>query len=225
MTILSPMTSAPMPNSRYTAVRHASQFDDAQQQRDAASLGLWTFLASEIMFFGGLFIAYVVYRVAHAGEFRLGSMNEELALGTLNTFVLLTSSLSMAGAVLAAKAGNKRWLIRLLAVTWLLGAGFLGIKAFEYYQKYRAHTVPGAGFVSNGPLSHTQVFFALYFAMTGLHAVHMLIGLGLLLTLLWRSAHDEFSAHYLTPVEMVGLYWHFVDVIWVFLFPLFYLVR
>lgn len=206
-----------------TAVAH--QFDDAEQQQEASSLGMWVFLSTEIMFFGGLFTGYAAYRSSYPAAFAEASRHLDIVLGGTNTAVLLTSSLTMAMAVHSAQTGNRRKLIRFLLLTMALGATFLGIKFIEYFQKFEEHLVPGSGFVFDGPNArHAQLFFSFYFTMTGMHALHMIIGIclmGILVVLAWRR---KFSPGYYTPVEVAGLYWHFVDIVWVFLFPLLYLV-
>lgn len=208
-----------------TAPYVAHHFDDAEQQHDASTLGMWLFLAQEVMFFGGLFTAYVVYRTAFPDAFRAGSHELDITLGTLNTVVLLTSSLTMALAVHAAQVSKRAMLIVNLLLTLFLGLVFLGVKVIEYAAKFEHHLVPGPHFQFHGAdPTNTQLFFSLYFAMTGLHALHMIVGAGLLLVLLARSWQGMFNRYYYTPVEMVGLYWHFVDLIWIFLFPLLYLV-
>lgn len=208
-----------------TAPYVAHHFDDAEQQHDASTLGMWLFLAQEVMFFGGLFTAYVVYRTAFPDAFRAGSHELDITLGTINTIVLLTSSLTMALAVHAAQVSKRAMLIVNLLLTLFFGLVFLGVKVIEYAAKFEHHLVPGPHFQFHGAdPSNTQLFFSLYFAMTGLHALHMIVGAGLLLVLLTRSWQGMFNRYYYTPVEMVGLYWHFVDLIWIFLFPLLYLV-
>lgn len=208
-----------------TAPYVAHHFDDAEQQHDASTLGMWLFLAQEVMFFGGLFTAYVVYRTAFPDAFRAGSHELDITLGTINTIVLLTSSLTMALAVHAAQVSKRAMLIVNLLFTLFFGLVFLGVKVIEYAAKFEHHLVPGPHFQFHGAdPSNTQLFFSLYFAMTGLHALHMIVGAGLLLVLLARSWQGMFNRNYYTPVEMVGLYWHFVDLIWIFLFPLLYLV-
>jgi cytochrome c oxidase subunit III len=204
----------------------AHQFDDAQQQKDAATLGMWLFLATEIMFFGGLFTGYTVYRGMHPEAFILGSHHLDVVLGGVNTLVLLTSSLTMALAVRAAQVDDKRRLVRFILVTMVLGAVFLGIKAFEYHHKFETHLVPGPDFASDDPaMKPTQIFFGFYFAMTGMHAVHMIIGLGLMTWLVITAARGRYSSSYYNPVEISGLYWHFVDIVWIFLYPLLYLIK
>jgi cytochrome c oxidase subunit 3 len=200
-------------------------FDDLGQQHDAATLGMWLFLATEVLFFGGLFAAYMLYRVWYPETFGAASRTLDIWLGGTNTVVLITSSLTMALAVHAAATGERRTLMRWLAVTMLLGAVFLVIKGVEYSQKFAEHHVPGFGFHFEGVApERANLFFSLYFAMTGLHALHMIIGLGVLSVMLVMAWRGRFSARWHTPIEISGLYWHFVDIIWIFLFPLLYLV-
>jgi cytochrome c oxidase subunit III len=205
------------------ALKH--HFDDMEQQRHAATLGMWVFLATEVLFFGGLFAAYMVYRVWYPGTFGDASRTLDITLGTVNTMVLITSSLTMALAVHAAEEGERRSIMLFLVLTMILGVVFLGIKGVEYYQKFAEHHVPGLGFHFEGQApERAQLFFSLYFAMTGLHALHMVIGLGVLTVILSMAWRGRFSRAWHTPVEITGLYWHFVDIIWIFLFPLLYLV-
>lgn len=214
------LTTAPPHHPR---LQH--QFDDPEQQRETATLGMWLFIGTEVMFFGGLFCAYMIYRVWYPETFGEASRTLDLALGATNTLVLITSSLFMALAVRAAATDRRRQLLVLLAITMVLGLAFLGIKGFEYYQKYVEHHIPGMGFHFEGRApARANLFFSLYFAMTGLHALHMIIGLGVLTVIFVMAARHKFSAAWHTPVEISGLYWHFVDVIWIFLFPLLYLV-
>jgi cytochrome c oxidase subunit 3 len=214
-----------------TTAHLAHHFDDAEQQFDAATLGMWLFLATEIMFFGGLFAGYAMYRYRWTEAFAAASHHLDHWLGAINTGVLLTSSLTMALAVRAAQTSDRRGTARLLGWTILLGSVFLGIKAFEYHHKFEEHLVPGRMFSFLVPEGmdftegNAELFFSFYFAMTGLHAAHMVIGIAILSILLVASRRGAFSAEYFTPVEMTGLYWHFVDIVWVFLFPLLYLIR
>ncbi|MEX2317048.1 MAG: cytochrome c oxidase subunit 3 family protein [Pirellulales bacterium] len=209
----------------------AHHFDDAEQQFDAARLGMWLFLATEIMFFGGLFAGYSLYRYRFPAAFAAASHHLNLWLGAINTGVLLTSSLTMALAVRAAQTSDRRGTARLLGWTILLGSVFLGIKGFEYHHKFDENLVPGRTFsfpIADGTdvrLGEVELFFSFYFVMTGLHAAHMVIGIIILGVLLIAARRGLFSAEYFTPVEMTGLYWHFVDIVWVFLFPLLYLIR
>jgi cytochrome c oxidase subunit 3 len=203
----------------------AHQFDDPVQQHEASSLGMWAFLLTEIMFFGGLFVGYTVYRTAYPAGFIAGSQHLDVLLGTINTAVLISSSLTMALAVHAAQVGQRQLLTRFLLLTMLLGLVFLGIKGYEYWHKYHESLVPGIRFSYTGPYpSQVQLFLLCYFLMTGLHALHMVIGLGMLTILAVLAWRGVFSAAYATPVEMIGLYWHFVDVVWIFLYPLLYLL-
>jgi cytochrome c oxidase subunit 3 len=195
------------------------------QQHTADSLGMWVFLLTEVMFFGGLFLGYTVYRSAYPQAFAEASHHLDIWLGSTNTAVLIASSLSMALAVHSAQTNERRGLIRFLLLTILLGLVFLGIKGTEYLHKFGEHLIPGANFVYSGPHAHqVQLFFSFYFGMTGLHAFHMIIGLGLLAALIWQARRGRFSADYYVPVELIGLYWHFVDIVWIFLFPLLYLL-
>jgi cytochrome c oxidase subunit III len=202
----------------------AEQFDDLPQQQEAATLGMWTFLATEILFFGGLFLSYITYRTVYPREFAEASRHTIVLFGTVNTAILLTSSLTMALAVQAAQRGDRKWLVRFLLVTVFLGLCFLGVKGLEYRQDLDEHLLPGPHFTSE--LSHPgQMFWFLYWAMTGLHALHVLIGIGLISGLAWMAHRMKFSPEYHNPVEITGLYWHFVDIIWIFLYPLLYLVE
>ncbi len=202
----------------------AHQFDDAGQQHDAATLGMWVFLTTEIMFFGGLFASYAAYRTAYDAAFSAGSHQLNVVLGSVNTAVLLTSSLSMALGVHYAQTGNRRRAVWALLITMMLGTAFLGIKGYEYYDKYQHHLIPGASFQFAGPdARQTEMFFYLYFAMTGVHALHMVAGLGVVLIIAVMVARGRFLKAGSNTVEMTGLYWHFVDIVWIFLFPLLYL--
>jgi cytochrome c oxidase subunit 3 len=211
------------PEARGSLAHH---FDSYEQQRAASVLGMWVFLAQEIMFFGGLFAAYIVYRWAYPSSFAVGSRHLDIVLGTVNTAVLLTSSLSMALAVRGTQTGRPRAAAALLIVTMVLGAVFLGIKFDEYHHKFVEHLVPGPNFQAGGADPRTlQLFFILYFSMTGLHALHMVIGIGVLGALVVPVWRGRFTPENHNLVEGTGLYWHFVDVVWIFLFPLLYLVN
>lgn len=207
----------------HTALAH--QFDDLAQQEDAANLGMWVFLITEIMFFGGLFVGYTVYRAAYPAAFTAGSHHLDIVLGCINTVVLISSSLTMALAVHAAQVGQRRLLTAFLLLTIVLGLVFLGIKAVEYGHKFEDRLVPGPTFFFEGEhAKQVQIFYSFYFGMTGMHALHMVIGIGLLSVLVWLAWHGRYSSTYYTPVENIGLYWHFVDIVWIFLFPLLYLL-
>jgi cytochrome c oxidase subunit 3 len=208
-----------------TPAIHAHQFDDSVQQHEASWLGMWVFLGTEVMFFGGMFLGYTFYRTAYPQGFAAASNHLDIWLGTINTAVLICSSFTMALAVRAGQIGQNRLVKIFLCLTIVLGIVFLGIKFTEYYQKFEEHLVPGWDFRFEGALvSSAEIFFSFYFAMTGMHAVHMIIGISLLTVLIVKTARGRFSASYNTPVELVGLYWHFVDIVWIFLFPLLYLV-
>jgi len=203
----------------------AHQFDSLGQQKEVATLGMWVFLATEVLFFGGLFATYAIYRAWYPEAFAAASHELDVALGTINTVVLITSSLTMALAVHAAQLGQRKLVLLFLAATMILGAVFLGIKSVEYYHKFVEHHVPGPGFqFEREHFRHAQLFFSLYFIMTGLHALHMVIGIGIMLVMFWWSWRGTITVEYYSPIEISGLYWHFVDIVWIFLFPLLYLI-
>ena len=247
-------------HAHHPELRH--HFDTMRQQKEAAVLGMWVFLLTEILFFGGLFVAYMVYRIWYFEAFAEASRRLSLFWGGLNTAVLILSSLTMALAVRAAQTNNRKWTVNWLVLTMILGCVFLGVKVIEYRDKFANYEVPGAHYnwqyheqhaaaegaheaAASGEApaaaeggSHrqlhmtpdqlqrtTQIYFSLYFTMTGLHALHMIIGVGLMLVITWMAHNGKFDAEYYTPVEMSGLYWHFVDIVWIFLFPLLYLVE
>jgi cytochrome c oxidase subunit 3 len=244
-------------------------FETPEQQFDAGKLGIWLFLATEVLLFGGLFCAYAIYRANHPEVFVYAHQFLDKILGGTNTVILLCSSLTMAWAVRASQLGQRKLLIALLSLTLLGGFGFMGIKFVEYKAKWEHGLLPGTHFsphedeagravptasaaapgttikpAASGPSgtvrheatgeigdaghgkrpSNTQIFFGIYFLMTGLHGVHVLLGMGAIAWLLVRSIRGHFGPEYFTPVDFVGLYWHLVDLIWIFLFPLFYLI-
>ena len=202
------------------------QFETMEQQQETSTLGMWVFLVTEVMFFGGLFGAYTVYRYLYPQAFSAASQHLNYIIGAINTGVLIGSSMTMALAVRAAQLGNRRSQVVFLLLTIVLGSTFLGIKVVEYHDKFVHHLVPGSDFHFEGPYGReAQIFFSLYFAMTGMHAVHMIIGIGMLSTLTVLAWRGNFSSQYYTPVELGGLYWHFVDIVWIYLFPLLYLIR
>ena len=211
------------------------QFQTLDQQRDAASLGMWVFLITEIMFFGGLFLAYTVNRAIYSVAFAEASRELNVRMGGANTGVLIVSSFTMAMGVWCSQTGRKKLLVAFLIATLALGSVFLGVKYFEYAEKFHHHLVPGYDFhfpdvkpeiaAQDAYINaHAQLFFSLYFGMTGLHALHMVVGAGLLIWLIAQAAKGRYTPTYNTPVEVIGLYWHFVDIIWIFLFPLLYLI-
>ena len=211
------------------AVHHhpslAHHFGDLDEQREAATLGMWVFLVTEVLFFGGLFATYLVYRRLYPGAFAAASHELDIVLGTINTAVLITSSLTMALAVHAAQTGERRRLMTFLVVTMVLGTAFLAIKAFEYYTGFVEGHLPGAGFRFEPKyFQQAQIFFSLYYLKTGLHALHMIVGLGVMAVMLWLSWRGAITEEYYAPIEISGLYWNFVDIVWIFLFPLLYLI-
>jgi cytochrome c oxidase subunit III len=200
------------------------QFATPEQQRETAAIGMWIFLITEVMLFGGLFMAYTVYRLSNPQAFDVGSAHMELTLGAVNTAVLICSSFTMALAVHSSEVGNTRLLAIFLLATMIIGAVFLGIKFTEYYLHYLDHKAPHFWFEFHGPNpAKVQMFFVFYFIMTGLHALHMTIGLGILSVLLFRTMIGSFSGAYHTAIDLGGLYWHFIDIVWVFLYAVFYI--
>lgn len=220
-------------------LRH--HFETVEQQREAASFGMWLFLLTEIMFFGGLFAAYMIYRNWYYDAFVAASNTLSIPLGATNTAVLIGSGFFMALGVWAAEVRKRGLLVLFLIITTLLGLVFLGIKYVEYSEKFELHHVPGKNFdisqfvhppagSKEKPLppdlaAKTEVYFSLYFAMTGMHAIHMIIGIGLLVFLTIRAYQGAYTNGYNAPIENFGLYWHFVDIVWIFLFPLLYLIN
>ena len=200
-------------------------FENLGEQKRASTLGMWVFMANEIMMFGGLFLVYLVYRTSFPAAFRMGSHELDIKLGAINTAVLITSSLTMALAVYSAQKGARKRIVLWLLMTVLLGSIFLGIKVVEYAAKFDHQLVPGPHFSFAGPHApQVEIFFSLYFAMTGLHATHMIIGIPLILFYAWQADRGRFDERYNTPIELIGLYWHFVDIVWIYLFPLLYLI-
>jgi cytochrome c oxidase subunit 3 len=203
----------------------AHHFDDLAQQNEAATLGMWVFLATEVLFFGGALMAYAIYRSWYPEAFAAASHELDVVLGTINTAVLIASSLTMALAVYAAQTDDRKRLTLFLVVTMFLGTVFLGIKGVEYYTKFVEHHVPGPDFRFEPEyFHHAQIFFSMYFVLTGLHALHMIIGLGIMTWMLVWVRNGTISGEYSSPIEISGLYWHFVDIVWIFLFPLLYLI-
>jgi cytochrome c oxidase subunit 3 len=227
----------------------AHQFDDLHQQKESVTLGMWAFLVTEVMFFGGAFLGYAVYRFYYPDAFAEASALESWRIGAFNTIVLLISSLTVALAVHEAQQGNNRGIIKYLVITIVLALTFVGIKGIEYsriiehgHAPWQRHaetyyagdnpsptaegTTPEHGAHADKPLSKpTVIFFSFYFAMTSIHALHMLIGVGLFVWLIMLARRNRFSPEYYNPVETVGLYWHFVDIVWIFIYPLFYLIN
>jgi len=232
------LASSPLVETHGTHAHHhalAHQFDSLDQQKETSTLGMWLFLVTEIMFFGGLFTAYVIYRTLYPQAFALASHTLNVPLGGANTAILIGSSLTMVLAIWAAQVNWRKGIVLFLLATMALGAMFLVIKSVEYREKFETHHVPGPSFhfvpesehvkVTDPQLErHASIFFSLYFIMTGLHALHMIIGIGILGVLTELSRKGKYDSEYHNPLEMTGLYWHFVDIVWIFLFPLLYLL-
>ncbi len=205
------------------ALRH--QFEDVAQQKDASTLGMWIFLATEILFFGGMFCCYTVYRSSYPHAFGIASNHLEVLWGAVSTVVLICSSFFMACSVNSAATGHRKALVGFLVLTILLAIAFLVIEMSEWYLLYKEGLMPGLNFTYKGvDPGHVQLFFCMYFAMTGLHASHVTIGIVILIIMAFRAYAGVFTPAYYTPVEISGLYWHFVDLVWIFLFPLYYLI-
>jgi len=203
-------------------------FEDLGQQHEASTLGMWAFLATEFLFFGGILLAYWIYRIMYPVAWAIGAGQQNWQMGAVNTIVLIVSSLTMALAVRAAQTSNRRGTVIMLVLTLLFGSVFLGIKAVEYTEHYHHGLFPGAAWHWNevpAVAPQVQLFMLFYWGMTGLHALHMVIGAGLLIWLIVRAHRGHFSPEYYAPVEVMGLYWHFVDIVWIFLFPFLYLIH
>lgn len=206
------------------ASRLAEQFDDDYQQRSAASLGMWIFIATEVLFFGVLFLAYIAYRISYPREFYQAAEKLNVIIGTANTAILLISSFFMALAVGYSKAGKGKQTSIALIITWWFGAIFLLIKAYEYYDDIRRNLVPTDNVAVKSETHAAKLFYLIYYTITGVHALHLTIGLGVVMVMIIRNHRKQFSKSYYTPIEMTGLYWHFVDIVWIFVYPSLYLV-
>ncbi|HXT11069.1 MAG TPA: cytochrome c oxidase subunit 3 family protein [Candidatus Angelobacter sp.] len=200
------------------------QFEEMPQQKEAATLGMWAFLATEVLFFGAMFMSYIVYRTTYPQAFAEASHHTIVLFGTINTAILLTSSFTVAMAVHAARQNNIKWLFRLLAITVFFGLAFLAVKGLEYHEDLNENLWPGPHFKSELP-PQAQIFWILYWIMTGVHAVHVTVGVVLLSIMAWMTSRRKFSDAYYTPIEISALYWHFVDIIWIYLYPLLYLIH
>ncbi len=206
---------------------HAHHFKSADHEFSAAKQGMWVFLVTEVLMIGGLFVAYAIFRGLYPDMFSAAHKFLNVKLGLTNTIILLTSSLTMLMGVSSAQRGDQKRSLKFLAVTFLCAIGFLVVKYIEYSHKFHDGLLPGANFTNTDPLlmhPKTPLFFSLYFMMTGIHAFHVIVGMGLIAWIMKRTAKGEFSPGYYTPVELVGFYWHFVDLVWIYLFPLLYLV-
>ena len=212
-------------NAHGGAAALEEQFDDLLQQREAATLGMWLFLATEILFFGVLFASYAVCRVLFPEGFAAASRRTDLLLGSIETAVLLVSSTLIALGVRALKMNERRAAVSLLVGTGALGITFLAMHAVEYYHEYREHLIPGIDFAQSGLQARaTELFFCLYYFITGFHSLHVLIGALLILVLALRVARGAFGPHRYTTLELTALYWHLVDIVWIFVYPAIYLV-
>ncbi len=203
----------------------AHHFDTAEQEFEAAKLGLWVFLVTEVLFFGALFVGYFIFRWKYYDMFHEASRLLSWEMGLLNTGVLITSSFTMVMGVRSAQTSERNKSIGYLVATLLLAGAFLVVKGFEYHSKIHHGLLPNAWFDAPGHNPSLPIFFGIYFMMTGIHGLHVIIGMGLIVWLIVRSSKGHFHSRFYTPVEMVGLYWHLVDLIWIFLFPLLYLIR
>ncbi|MFN7981215.1 MAG: cytochrome c oxidase subunit 3 family protein [Vicinamibacterales bacterium] len=205
----------------------AHHFDSLHAQTEASMLGMWLFLAQEILFFGGALAAYMVYRMWYPEAFAYASSEIAILPGAINTAVLIFSSLTMAMAVHGAQTGERGKVLVFIVITMILGATFLGIKAYEYHEKFVEGHIPGLGLVFRFEEQYyrpAQIFFSLYFVLTGLHALHMIVGLGIMTWMFIWVKNGTIDKDYYAPIEIAGLYWHFVDIVWIFLFPLLYLI-
>ena len=205
----------------------SSHFEDLHQQEEAEKLGMWAFLITEVMFFGALFTAYIVYRNMYPSAFLKASSHLNWVMGGTNTLVLIVSSLTMAMAIRCAQKAQRTMMLFNVVATMALGATFLVIKYFEYAEKWHHHLMPGPSFDvslfgTDGP--QARIFFSIYFAMTGLHAFHMVVGLGIMTWVLVKAWKGKFTPQRYVGMEIAGLYWHFVDLVWIFLFPMLYLL-
>jgi len=203
-------------------------FEDLGQQHEASTLGMWVFLSTEILFFGGVLAAYWIYRVTYPEAWAIGAAQQIWWLGAINTIVLIISSLTMALAVRNAQLGRRMGTVYMLIATLFFGSIFLGVKMYEYTKHWQEGLFPGAAFHWNevpALAPKVQLFMTFYWCLTGLHALHMVIGAGLLIWFIWRAWKGHFGPEYYGPVEIMGLYWHFVDIVWIFLFPFLYLIH
>jgi cytochrome c oxidase subunit 3 len=206
--------------------RLAEQFEDLSKQTHAAHLGMWIFLASEVLLFAGLFALYAGYRAMYPVDFARATAHNNVVIGTINTFILITSSLTVALSIHAIRSSLPRRTAYLLLASMLLGMAFLVLKGIEYAQHFREGIFPGAAYrFAELPSSGAKLFFTLYFLSTGLHSLHVIGGLVVLGWVLIRCLQGEYSGAYHTPVELGGLYWHLIDIIWIFLWPLLYLTH
>ena len=206
------------------ASRLQPHFATLEQQYETSTFGMWVFLVTEVMFFGGLFTAYLIYRIQYADAFVHASHHLDIVLGCFNTVVLIGSSLTMAMAVHSARISKSKMIAFWIFMTMILGGIFLGVKAYEYTIKWQHGLFPANFFFEAPDAGPQRIFYSLYFAMTGLHATHMVIGMGIMVYIAAQALKGSYTERWYTPVEIMGLYWHFVDLVWIFLFPLLYLI-
>ena len=200
-------------------------FVDAEQQFDASKMGMWIFLGTEILFFGGLFAAYIIFRSWYPQTFVEASNTLDKVVGGADTLDLIMSSLTMALAIHSIQTNKQKLTLIYLGITFILAGAFIGSHIFEWTDNFAHGISPGAAYAYKGVTSsHAYVFFSLYYLMTGLHGIHVLVGMGLMVWLMVKTKRGRFNSDYYTPVEIVGLYWHLVDIFWIFLLPIFYLV-
>ncbi|MBN8553966.1 MAG: cytochrome c oxidase subunit 3 family protein [Deltaproteobacteria bacterium] len=217
------------PHQSSSSVEHhvAHHFKDGEHEFLTAKQGMWLFLLQEVLFFSPLFVGYFIFRHMYYHDFHVAAQQLDWVMGAVNTVILISSSFTMARAVSNAQKGKREETVEALLFTILFAFGFLVVKYLEYSHKIHAGTLPGHFFHDAELLKaapHAPLFFTFYFAMTGLHAIHVIGGIGILIWILMRARRGEFGPKYFTPVELTGLYWHFVDLVWIYLFPLLYLV-
>ena len=209
----------------HTERHHAHHFKGGMEEFEACKQGMWIFLVTEVLFFSGMFVAYAVLRVFYPDMMKDVHHLLDWRMGALNTVILICSSLSMALAVSASQRGEKEKIIRNLWITLIFASAFLVVKFFEYSHKIHEHILPGALYhYEELKVAKAPLFFSVYFVMTGIHGIHVIIGMAIIYWLIRRASRNEFGPTYFTPVEITGLYWHFVDLVWIYLFPLLYLV-
>ena len=208
-----------------TGVELHEQFETVEQQRHAAELGMWGWLVTELLLFGGLFVSAVVLHYMHPDDVRAAASHLKLWIGATNSFVLICSSLTMSGAIVLSRLGGQRWMVRCMLATAALGTLFLVLKSYEYYIDYNEHMMPFLPrpfALADKPGAH--LFVDLYYVTTSLHAFHLITGIGILLVLTRQASRDGYLAHHQNRIEIYGLYWHFIDLIWILVFPVLYVV-
>jgi len=207
---------------------HAHHFDSAEHEFDSAKQGMWLFLVTEVLMIGAIFVAFMTFRGLYLEDFQAAHKLLSVPLGATNTVILITSSVTMVLGVTSAQRKQKGLTVLMLFLTFLLACGFLIVKYIEYTGKFHHGIMPAGLYTGVNEFAASsdafKLFFSFYFVMTGIHAAHVVIGMGLILWIMRRAARGEFTGGYYTPVELVGFYWHFVDLVWIFLFPMLYLI-